>query len=58
VRELFERLESIRQNDCLIIVFCRAYQVESVLCEKRDSLIESRGAVIVTIKRNGLTEAI
>ena len=41
-RELFERLESIRQNDCFVIHFCHSYESESVLCEKFDGLIESR----------------
>ena len=56
VKELFERLESIRQNDRLVIHFRHSYESESVLCEKRDGLIESRGTWIVTIKSNGLTE--
>ena len=58
VRELFERLESIRQKDCLVIHFRHSYEGESVLDEKRDGLIESRVAGIVTVKSDRLAEAI
>lgn len=58
MRELFERLESIRQNDRLVIHFRHSYESESVLCEKRDGLVESRRFGIVTVKSDGLLEAI
>ena len=58
MRELFERLESIRQKNSLIIHFRHSYEGESVLDEKRDGLIESRVAGIVTVKSDRLAEAI
>ena len=58
MERLFERFESIRQENSLVLIFCRAYQVESVLCEKRDSLIESRRFGIVTVESDRLLESV